>query len=129
MQYLRDENRVHLIIYHLVWTPKRRKKVLTGAIGNRCRELIKEKCEEKGWEIVELAIQPDHIHLFIRVWPVDSVADVIKEIKGYTANKLRKEYVELKKLPSMWTRSYFGCTAGNVSGETIKKYIEQQKGL
>ena len=129
MEYKRDEHRVHLIIYHLVWTSKRRKKVLVNDIKIRCNELIKDKCEEHGWEIVELTIQPDHIHLFIRVWPKDSAADVIKEVKGYTSNKLRKEFPELMKMPSMWTRSYFASTAGNVSGETIRKYIEAQKGL
>jgi len=129
MQYQRDEHRIHLIVYHLVWTPKRRKKVLTGPIAKRCKELIEKKCKTKGWDILELAIQPDHIHLFVRVWPLNSAAEVIKEIKGLTANKLRKEFPELLKLPSLWTRSYFAATSGNVSGETIKKYIEAQKGL
>lgn len=129
MEYLRDEHRVHLIIYHLVWTPKRRKPVLTGKVASRCKEIIESKCGEKGWEILELAIQPDHIHLFVRVWPSDSPADVVKEIKGITSHHLRKEFPHLLKLPSMWTRSYFSATAGNVSSETIKKYIEAQKGL
>lgn len=129
MEYLRDEHRVHLIIYHLVWTPKRRKPVLTGKVASRCKEIIESKCEEKGWKILELAIQPDHIHLFVRVWPSDSPADVVKEIKGITSHHLRKEFPHLLKLPSMWTRSYFSATAGNVSSETIRKYIEAQKGL
>ncbi len=129
MEYLRDEHRVHLIIYHLVWTPKRRKPVLTGNVASRCREVIEGKCEEKGWEILELAIQPDHVHLIARVWPSDSPADVIKETKGITSHCLRKEFPELLKLPSLWTRGYFSATAGNVSSETIKKYIESQKGL
>lgn len=112
-----------------MWTPKRRKAVLKGDIAVRCKELIKAKCEEKGWTILELAIQPDHIHIFIQVWPTDSPANVVKNIKGITSNRLRKEFPELLKLPSLWTRSYFAATAGNVSSETIKKYIEAQKGL
>lgn len=129
MEYTRDEHRVHLIIYHLVWTPKRRKPVLTGKVASRCKELIESKCEEKGWRILELAIQPDHVHLFIKVWPTDSAANVIKEIKGITSHNLRKEFPQLLKLPSIWTRSCFSATAGNVSSDTIKKYIEAQKGL
>lgn len=85
--------------------------------------------EEKGWQILELAVQPDHVHLFVRAWPSDSAADVIKEIKGVTAHHLRKEFSQLLKLPSLWTRSYFAATAGNVSKEIIQKYIEAQKGL
>jgi putative transposase len=126
MKYQRDEHRVHLIVYHLIWCPKRRKSVLTGAVATRCRELIEGKCAEKGWEIQALAIQPDHVHLFVRVWPSDSAADVVKEGKGVTSFALRREFPNLLKLPSMWTRSYFASTAGNVSQETVQRYIDAQ---
>jgi putative transposase len=129
VDYQRDEHRVHLIVYHLVWTPKRRKKVLVGKIATRCREIIEAKCEEKSWQIIELAIQPDHLHLFIRIWPSDAASEVLRQIKGITSHPLRAEFPELLKLPSLWTRSYFASSAGNVSSEVIKKYIEAQKGL
>ena len=129
LEYQRDEHRVHLIVYHLVWTSKRRKAVLTGAIATDCRKLIEQKCAEQGWHIIELAIQPDHIHLFVQVWPTVSAAEVVKECKGLTSHELRKKYPVLKRLPSMWTRSYFAATAGNVSSEAIRRYIAAQKGL
>lgn len=130
MEYQRDEHRVHLIVYHLIWCPKRRKPILTGKIKDRFIEVIQQKCDEKGWDIRELAVQPDHIHLFIRVWPLDSAADVVKELKGITSFHLRKEFQPiLSKLPSLWTRSYFASTSGNVSAETIQRYIEAQKGV
>ncbi len=129
MEYQRDEHRVHLVIYHLVWTPKRRKAVLTGTIAIDCRNLIVAKCAEKGWEVIELAVQPDHVHLFVRVWPSDSAADVVKECKGVTSHDLREKYPILRRLPSMWTRSYFAATAGNVDSDTVKRYIEAQKGF
>jgi len=127
MEYQRDEHRVHLIVYHLIWCPRRRKPVLTGPIAQDCERIIREKCSEHGWTILELAIQPDHIHLFVRVWPTDSAALVVKECKGATARYLRKKYPHpLLKMPSLWTRSYFAATAGNVSSETIQRYIAQQ---
>ena len=130
LDYQRDEHRIHLIVYHLIWIPKRRKPVLTGPIATDCRKLIEQKCSEKGWSILELAIEPDHIHLFVRVWPTDSAADVVKECKGLTAYELRKKYPAiLKKLPSLWTRSYFASTAGNVSAATIQHYIASQRGM
>lgn len=129
MDSQRDEHRVHLIIYHLVWCPKRRKAVLGDDIAKDCRALIEQKCAERGWQIVELAIQPDHIHLFVRVWPSDSAATVVKECKGLTAHHLRKKYTILRRMPSLWTRSYFASTAGNVSQATIQRYIAAQKGL
>jgi putative transposase len=130
MDYQRDEHRVHLIVYHLVWTPKRRKPILTGPIAQDCRKLIEQKCAEHGWEIVELAIQPDHVHLLVRVWPIDSAAEVVKECKGLTSHALRQKYPAIvKRLPSLWTRSYFAATAGKVSSAIIQRYIAAQKGL
>jgi REP-associated tyrosine transposase len=113
----------------LVWCPKRRKAVLGGSIAKDCRALIEQKCAERGWQIVELAIQPDHIHLFVRVWPTDSAAEVVKQCKGLTAHHLRQKYAILRRMPSMWTRSYFASTAGNVSSEIIQRYIAAQTGL
>ena len=129
MDYIRDEHRVHLILYHLVWTPKRRKPVLGGLVGQECQKLIEQKCQEQGWEIVELAIEPDHVHLFVRVWPTTSAAEVMKEVKGLTSHELRKKYPHLLKLPSLWTRSYFAATVGNVRSETVTRYIAAQKGF
>ena len=130
LEYQRDEHRVHLIVYHLIWCPRRRKAILVGKIKERCQQLIEEKCQERGWLMLALAIQPDHIHVFVRVWPSDSAAEVVKELKGVTSFYLRKEFREVtSKLPSLWTRSYFASTAGHVSRETIERYIEAQKGL
>jgi len=128
MDYWRDEHRVHLIIYHLIWIPKRRKPVLVNDVAKDCDTLIRAKCETRGWQVLELVIQPDHVHLFVRVFPTVSAADVVKECKGVTSHELRQKYPQLRKLPSLWTRSYFASTAGNVSQEMIRRYIDAQKG-
>jgi len=126
LEYIKDEHRVHLIVYHLIWSPKRRKPVLINEVKTECERLINEKCEQMGWEILELAIQPDHVHLFVRTFPTIPASLIIKECKGITGYFLRKKFKELLKLPCMWTKSYFASTAENVSAETIKKYIEAQ---
>ena len=129
MEYQRDEHRVHLIVYHLIWTPKRRKAVLVGDVAVDCERLIREKCVEKGWQVLELAIQPDHIHLVARVFPTVSAAEVVQQCKGITSRLLRKQYPHLLKLPSLWTSSYFASTAGNISQDTMRRYIAAQKGV
>ena len=129
MEYRRDDHRVHLIVYHLVWTPKRRRPVLVNAIAADCRSLIERKCTERGWEILELAIQPDHVHLFVRVPPTVSAADVVKECKGLSSHELRLHHRQLLRMPSLWTRSYFASTAGNVSAATMQRYLAEQTGL
>src|SRR5690349_4624877 len=77
MDYRRDGHRVHLIVYHLLWCPKRRRKILTGALGVDCERLIRTVCDQHAWEILDLAIQADHIYLCVRCWPKDSAADVV----------------------------------------------------
>jgi putative transposase len=69
---------------------------------------------------------PDHVHLFISVELNTSPNSVIKAFKGRSSGYMREEFRELLRLPSLWTRSYFISTAGNVSSETIQKYIENQ---
>jgi putative transposase len=76
----------------------------------------------------ELSIQLDPLHIFLKVRPQDSVPDVVKELKGITAFELRKKHTQLLKPPSMWTRSFFAATVGNVSAGIIQKFIAAQKG-
>lgn len=82
-----------------------------------------------GGQVLDLTVQPDHVHLFASFPPTISIAQIMHGIKGATAYQLRHEFPELKsRLPSLWTRSYYVGTAGYVSAETICRYIDEQKG-
>lgn len=69
----------------------------------------------------------DHVHIFVSVLPIMSIPNIMKQIKGATSLALREEFPQLKAMPSLWTRSYFVSTAGNVSSDTIKWYVDTQK--
>jgi putative transposase len=130
MAYEHTGHAVHLLNYHLVWTPKYRRSVLDGPIAGRLRTLMSEIAAEHGWTVIELAVQPDHVHLFVRCRPTDSPHLVVRAMKGRTSRVLRQEFAVLRRrLPTLWTRSYFCGTAGNVSAATIQRYIEAQKGV
>lgn len=124
--YRRKNTSVSLINYHFIWIPRRRRKVLVGDVKQRVIELIYEKATELDCKIVSLAIEPEHIHLFLNCSPDLAPKQIMHRIKGYSSYVLRKEFPHLKKMPSMWTRSYFVSTAGNVSSSTIEKYIAAQ---
>lgn len=126
-EYRHEGNAVSLLNYHFVFIPKRRKKVLIGAIAQRLQELICEVCNENRWKIIAMEIMSDHVHLFLNVKPTDDPASVIRKIKGRASHHLRKEFPELLKLPTLWTPSYFVSTAGNISTQTVKNYIAQQR--
>lgn len=122
-----DRNCVYQTAYHAVCCPKYRKALLTGAIASEMKALIEAICLERQWSILALEVQPDHIHLFVSIPPATSVADAIKILKGSTARKLFVKFPELKKQlwgAHLWSPSYYVGTAGNVSSETIQKYIE-----
>lgn len=123
-EYQHYNHSVGLAIVHLVFVPKRRKPVLKGDIRNRLYQVWQELATEKGWNIRACEIAPDHVHLFIEFPPTTPIHLIVKLLKGRASNILRKEFPELLRLPSLWTRSYFFSTAGNVSAETIQRYIE-----
>jgi len=126
MEYEHSRNQVYLMNYHLVWCPKRRRPVLTGKVAQRLKEIFGQVAEEKRVKILALEVKPDHLHLFVSCYPQMVVHKLVKAFKGRSSNLLRKEFSSLLKLPSLWTNSYFVSTAGNVSSETIRKYIEAQ---
>lgn len=121
----------HLVFscqYHVIFCPKYRRKVLTGRIAERLKELILEKQEEFQYEILDMEVMPDHVHLLIDVDPKIGVYTVVSKIKGYTSKQLREEFPELKKkLPTLWTLSKFISSVGSVTLDVVKKYIEEQK--
>ena len=117
------------INYPFVWCPKFRRPVLEGAVGMRLAELIPQIGERNGGEVLDLVVQPDHVHVLVSSPPTLAVNQIMQRVKGYTSHELRQEFPELdSRWPSLWTRSYYVGTAGNVSAETIARYIEEQQG-
>ena len=120
---------VYHINYHFVWCPKFRRPVLAGDIPQRLQALIEGKAAELQGTVLALEIQPDHVHLFVQMPPRWSPAQIAFRLKGYTSHVLRQEFPFLRRrLPSLWSRSYYVGTAGNVSAATIRRSIEAQKG-
>jgi len=106
-KYLHEQHTVHHILYHIIFCPKRRRKILVGPVRDRLEQIIREVADENGWEIVELAIQPDHVHLFIQANPYTLPTDIPRLIKGRSSHDMREEFPHLKRMPSLWTRSTF----------------------
>lgn len=125
-EYKHAYTSAYLLNYHFVWIPRRRRKVLTGPVKKMTETLLREKAKEIGVDILALEIMPDHVHMFVNAPPTISPDRIMWRLKGYSSRRLRLKFAHLKRMPSMWTRSYFVSTAGNVSSETIKRYIAQQ---
>lgn len=127
-EYRHTNTTVSLINYHFVFCPRYRRKIfLIKRVEERFKELVDEKCKELNIKIIAIECDEDHAHIFLNCIPTQSPTDIMQYIKGYTSKILRKEFEQLAKMPSLWTRSFFVSTAGNVCSETIKKYVENQK--
>ncbi|MCC2825526.1 IS200/IS605 family transposase [Faecalicatena orotica] len=128
VNYKSNNNIVYSCKYHVVWCSKYRRKVLTGSIETRLKELIQETCSTMNVEIIEMELMPDHVHLLLEVDPQFGIHKAVKQIKGHSSRILRQEFKELRtKLPTLWTNSYFVSTVGGAPLEVIKQYIESQK--
>ena len=120
----------HRIRLHLVWIPKYRKRVLRGKIAARIKQLLYEACKVNKWLLSEMNVQEDHVHILIQIWPRESVADVVKRLKGGTSKVIRTEFPELEEFlwgDSFWADGYFAETVGKVEEAIMAKYIKEQK--
>jgi len=128
--YNSEHNIVYSCQYHIIFSPKYRRKVLIDGVDLRLKELILEKQIQYKYKIIEMEIMPDHVHLLIDSNPKLGIYNQINKIKGYTSKILRNEFPWLKKrIPTLWTRSKFISTVGSVSLDIVKKYIENQKNV
>ena len=129
-KYISAETTVYACEYHIIWCTKYRRSVLSPEIQKRLKALIFEQQEAYKYIVREVESMPDHVHLLASIPPDISATSVIGKIKGYTAKVLRNEFPTLKRrLPCLWTRSKFVASAGNVTLEILKQYIENQKGV
>ena len=112
--------------YHLIWCPKRRRKVLVDRVRARLEELIRDTAPELECDILALEILPDHLHLFVSATPQWAATQLVARFKGKSSRILRQEFPILRRMPSLWTRSVFVSTAGTVAADTIQRYIEAQ---
>jgi putative transposase len=115
--------------YHVVWCTKYRRGVLSSEIEAALKQIVSDVCEERNATILEMEGDSDHFHLLVAVDPQYGIHRLVKQIKGRSSFVLRGNFPELKrKLPTLWTNSYFVVTVGGAPLAAIKQYIEQQKG-
>lgn len=128
-RWKRSNKSVYNIGYHLIWCPKYRRKVLVSPVDLELKKLLIIKSKEIDVVIEKMEVMSDHIHIFVKANPTSAPHWIVQQLKGYSSFMLRKKFSSLKsRLPSLWTRSYYCESVGHISEETVKKYIEDQKG-
>ena len=127
---IRDRTVVYNVGYHLVWSVKYRRSVLVGAVEERLKQLLYEISEDKGFELKEVEIMPDHVHVFVSAKPKFSPSYIYKMLKGISSRKLFIQHPELREQlwgDRLWNPSTYVETIGHISEEVVRRYIEDQK--
>jgi putative transposase len=115
--------------YHFVFVPKYRKRVLNGKIKTRIEGMIRFAAQINEWEIYELAVQPDHVHLYIGAQPSWSPSEIMKVVKGGTSKKIRELFPELDEVywgSTFWADGYLVKSVGVIQDKVIAEYIKKQ---
>jgi putative transposase len=124
--YKKTDKHVYLLQYHIIWCPKYRKNLLVNEIKEKLTEIINSISNQNNCTIKSLEVMPNHVHLLISLDYKISVQKFMKLIKGRSSNELRSKFPELLKMSTLWTRSFFVSSIGNISENTVKNYIESQ---
>jgi len=115
------------LAYHFVWCPKYRKKILVGKLATCIEQEIRRICEANTWTIGALNVQVDHVHLFLSVPPSIAPSQIAHTLKGTTGRLVFQRFPEVKKQlwgGAFWSRSYYVGSVGDLSVDTVLKYIE-----
>lgn len=122
---------VYNINYHIVWSVKYRRKVLTSDVEKYLKETLQNIAKEKGFIIRSIEVDlMDHVHLFVSAPPKLSPSYIIKMLKGISGRRLFIKFPEIKnKLwkGRLWNSSSYIETVGSISEDAVKMYIEKQK--
>ena len=117
-------------MYHIVWTPKYRYRILKGEIKTEVEKCIRIFSDQKRCLIEELNVQEDHVHLMVMVPPKVSISELIGILKGRTAIRVFNKFKHLKDRPywgnHFWSKGYCVDTVG-LDEEMIRKYVKYQE--
>ena len=116
---------------HLIWIPKYRKKVLTGQVAIRTRDILRQISMEHELDIISGKVSTDHVHMFISYRPTQAISKIVQWLKGISSRILLSEFAHLRKQfwgRHFWARGYLAISSGNLTDEMIQKYIEEQEG-
>lgn len=125
--YWTGAHTTHRLRYHLVWVPKYRCGVLEGPVVARLTALLRQACEVNRWGLHELSVQPDHVHLLVRVPPIDCISGVLGSLKGGTSRVLRSEFPDLEEYlwgENFWADGYFAESVGQTEEAVVWTYIK-----
>ena len=132
MDYTSKNHSKYLLIVHLIFVTKYRKQLLVK-YGDEIKIILEDVSKEKNFKIVTMEVDKDHIHLLVNYSPILSVVEIVRHLKQISIYRIWRQnnnHLDLSKQfwkeKTFWSDGYFACSIGNISKETIEKYIQNQ---
>jgi len=129
MRYHSTNKTVYSAKYHLIWSPKYRRRVLVGGVDARLKAIIAEVVAEVGAEVIEIEVMPDHVHLLAELPPTVPLSEFVRPLKARSSRLLRMEFPRLRHLPVLWSPSWFVSTVSGAPLEVVRRYVENQQAV
>jgi len=126
MRYRSTHKTVYSAKGRLIWCPKYRRRVLAGGVDERLKAIIAEVAAEVGAEVIEVELMPDHMHLLAEVSPTVALSRFVGLLKGWSWRLLRMEFPRLRRLPALWSPSWFVSMVGGAPLAVVRRYVENQ---
>ncbi|EBV5225424.1 IS200/IS605 family transposase [Salmonella enterica subsp. enterica serovar Litchfield] len=128
--YLSRRHSLSKLVVHLIFTTKYRRKIFDGMMIQQIREAFMSAAEKLEIEILEMDGEADHVHVLVAYPPKLAVSVLVNNLKSISSRRVRILNTNLRKVSNsgaLWSRSYFACSAGGATIETLKAYVESQK--
>jgi putative transposase len=126
-QFRSSNKTVYSAKYYLICCPKYRRRVLVGRVADRLETLVREVIAEHDGYVLGLEVMPDHVHVLVEVSPSVPLSRLAQLLKGRSSRRLRQKFPRLRRLPTLWSPSWFVSTVGGAPLDVVKRYVENQK--
>ena len=113
----------YALYFHLVWSAKKRFQLITDLIMGKLELLLKKKCEQLKVHLLEVGINPEHVHNVISLKPTHYIPEVVKELKGFSSHEINKKQDDFIK----WARGYDIRTVSQKNLQAAINYVKNQK--
>ena len=116
---------------HLIWIPKYRKRILTGQVAERVRDILRQISMEHEVHIISGKVASDHVHMFVSYRPQLALSKLVQYLKGGSSRVMLQEFPRLRKQfwgRHLWARGYMAVSSGTITDEMIQSYIDEQEG-
>ncbi|GAA1350335.1 MAG: IS200/IS605 family transposase [Halomonas sp.] len=127
--YLKKRHSVTKLVVHLIFTTKYRRKLFDGYMIEQLREAFESACEKLECDLVEMDGEGDHVHLLVSYPPKLAVSVLVNNLKSVSSRRIRILNTHIprqSKSGAVWSRSYFACSAGGATIETLREYVQSQ---